>query len=439
MLKTITIAAFAALSLQANAMDLNIATLDNGHMIAMQKLGGEFEKQYPDIKLKWHVFNEGSLRMRVIADIASKGGNYDVMTIGMYETPIWAKRQWLTELKPSTDYDVDDILPAVRNGLSYSGKFYAAPFYAESSMIMYRKDLVAAAGMQISDRPSWQHIEEVAKAIHNPAKGVYGICLRGKSGWGDNGAFLSTLVNSFGGQWFNMNWQPQITSPEWKKAVNFYVNLLKNYGPPQSEKNSFNEILSLMKEGKCGMWIDASVAASFLLDKETTKYADQFAFAQSPTEVTDRGANWLWAWAFAIPNGTKHPAEAQTFINWATSKGYINLVAQKSGWGHVPTGTRTSTYQNPEFLKVSGRFADAELKAINSADPVNNTLPPSPYAGVQYVAIPEFVSIGGLTAQKVSEALAGKISVEDALNQSQKYAEREMRKAGYNDLTGSLK
>ena len=45
------------------------------------------------------------------------------------------------------DYDVDDLLPAIRGGLSADGKLYAAPFYGESSMVMYRKDLMEKAGL----------------------------------------------------------------------------------------------------------------------------------------------------------------------------------------------------------------------------------------------------------------------------------------------------
>lgn len=411
--------------------ELNIATIDSGHISVMKKLTNEFESDNPDIKLNWHVFNEGSLRMRVIADIASQGGNYDVMTIGMYETPIWAERGWLKELNPPREYQLDDMLPAIRNGLSYQDKLYAAPFYGESSMIMYRKDLVEKAGMTITDRPTWDHIRYVAKAIHDPEKEIYGICIRGKSGWGDNGAIISTILNSFGARWFDMNWQPQMLSSPWEKAINFYIDLLKDYGPPNSENNSFPEILSLVKAGKCAMWIDATVAASFVTDKRTAKFAEHMAFAQSPVKVTAKGANWLWAWAFAIPEGTQKADAAQKFVNWATSKNYIELVASREGWASVPTGTRTSTYKNPEFLKVAGQFAQAELNAINSANPLDSTLLPSPYTGVQFVAIPEFVSIGGVTMQKISEALAGKISVQQALYSAQKYAEREVRRAGY--------
>ena len=430
----VSVAVALATGLAANlaqaATELVIATVNNGHMIEMQKLTKHFETANPDIKIKWVTLEEGTLRQRVTTDIATKGGQFDVMTIGMYETPIWGKKGWLQELKTDAAYDVDDLLPAMRNGLSVGGKLYAAPFYGESSMLMYRKDLADKAGITVADKPTWADIKTLAAKIHDPKNGVYGICLRGKPGWGDNMAFLTTLVNTTGGQWFDMNWKPQIDSKPWHDAINFYVDLLKNYGPPGSAANSFNEILALYNEGKCGMWIDATIAASFISDPKQSKVADKVAFAQAPTQATPKGANWLWAWALAIPNGTKKSAEAQKFIAWATSKEYIELVAKTNGWASVPTGTRKSTYANAEFQKAA-KFAAAEKAAIDSANPADSTLPKSPYVGVQFAAIPEFQSIGLAVGQQMSAALAGKTTVDKALKAGQAAAEREMKKAGY--------
>lgn len=429
-LASVLTAALLSAGMAHAATELVIATVNNGHMIEMQKLGKNFEAANPDIKLKWVTLEEGVLRQRVTTDIATKGGQFDIMTIGMYEAPIWGKKGWLQELKTDAAYDVDDLLPAVRGGLTVDGKLFAAPFYGESSMLMYRKDLADKAGVQVPERPTWPQIADLAKKIHNPAAGVYGICLRGKPGWGDNMAFLSTLVNTHGGQWFDMQWKPQLESKPWKDAITFYVDLLKNYGPPGSSANSFNEILALTNSGKCGMWIDATIAASFVSDPKQSKVADQMAFAQAPTAVTPKGANWLWSWNLAIPAGSKKVDAAQKFVTWATSKDYIQLVGKTNGWANVPTGTRKSTYANADFQKAA-RFASAELKAIESANPNDSTLPKSPYTGVQFAAIPEFQSIGIAVGQQMSAALAGKTSVDAALKAGQIAAEREMKKAGY--------
>lgn len=428
---TLVLAVCMALGAGAQAAtEIVVVTVDNGHMIEMQKLAPDFERANPDIKVKWVTLSEIALRSRVTADIVSKGGQFDVMTIGSYETPIWGKKGWLMELRPDAAYDVDDLLPTMRSGLTVDGRLYAAPFYGESSMLMYRKDLTDKAGITFDERPTWEQVRAAAAKIHNPRAGVYGICLRGKPGWGANMSVLGPMVNSFGGQWFDMNWRPQLESKPWRDAVALYVELARKYGPPGSLAYSYNEILALYKDGKCGMWIDATVAASFISDATQSKVADKVAFAQAPYSVTRKGANSLWAWSLAIPAGTKHPEAAQKFISWATSKEYIGLVAKDKGWAAVPTGTRKSTYANPEFQKAA-KFADAEKKAIDSANPNDSTLPKSPYTGVQFAAIPEFQAIGNAVGQKISEALSGKVTVDQALKNAQAEADREMRKAGY--------
>ncbi len=414
----------------AQATDLVIATVNNGHMIEMQKHTKDFERANPGITLKWVTLEEGVLRQRVTTDIATKGGQFDVMTIGLYEAPIWSKKGWLAPIATDAAYDVDDLLPAIRSGLSQDGKLYAAPFYGESSMTMYRDDLVKAKGLTMPENPTWTQIADIVSKIHDPTRGVYGLCLRGKPGWGDNMAFLSTMVNTYGGQWFDMAWKPQIDTKPWHDAIGQYVDLMKKYGPPGASANSFNENLALFNEGKCGVWIDATIAASFISDPKQSKVADKVAFAQAPTAVTPKGANWLWSWNLAIPASSKNAEAAQKFITWATSKEYVNLIAKDAGWHAVPTGTRKSTYANPEFQKAA-RFASEELKAINSANPNDSTLPKSPYVGVQYAAIPEFQSIGIAVGQQMSAVLAGKETVDQALKTSQTAAEREMTKAGY--------
>ncbi len=410
--------------------EIVVATVNNGHMIEMQKLGKHFEQAHPDIRVKWVTLEEGVLRQRMTTDITTKGGQFDVMTIGMLEAPIWAQRGWIKPIETDAAYDVDDLLPSIRDGLSHEGKLYAAPFYGESSMLMYRKDLTDKIGFTMPERPTWQQIREVAGKIHDPAGNLYGICLRGKAGWGDNIALVTTMVNAWGGQWFDASWKPQLESEPWKQGVKFYVNLLRDYGPPGSAANSFNENLALFNEGKCGMWVDATIAASFVSDPKQSKVANKVAFAQAPKAVTDKGANWLWAWALAVPVSSRHVAAAETFVRWATSKEYVTLVAKEAGWHAVPTGTRKSTYDLPGFRQAAV-FADAELKAIESATPRSPTLPKSPYTGIQFATIPEFQAIGVTVGQQLSAAVAGRTSVDDALKSAQTSTDRAMKRAKY--------
>ena len=410
---------------------ITIATVNNGDMITMKELSNHFEEQNPDISLKWVTLEENILRQRVTTDVATKGGQYDVMTIGTYEVPIWGKQNWLTELDNlGENYDVDDLLPAIRSGLTIDNKLYAAPFYGESSMVMYRTDLMEKAGLEMPNAPTWSFIQKAAKAMTNKDEGVYGLCLRGKAGWGENVALITSMANSFGARWFDENWKPQFNTLEWKATLQYYVDVMKESGPAGSSANGFNENLALFQTGKCGIWIDATVAGAFVTNKKDSEVADKVGFALAPDNGLGKRGNWLWSWTLAIPSSSKKSDAAMKFISWATSKEYSQLVADNKGWVKVPPGTRASLYENEQYMNAAP-FAQITLDSINSADPKNPTVKPVPYVGIQFVAIPEFQGIGTAVGQQFSAALTGQMTVEQALNTSQRLVERTMRKARY--------
>ncbi len=424
--------AFLASTALAQAQTITIATVNNGDMIRMQALSEHFTDANPGIELDWVVLEENILRQRVTTDIATRGGQYDVMTIGTYEVPIWGGQDWLVSLNDlPADYDVDDIIPAIRAGLTVDGELYAAPFYGESSMVMYRTDLMEAAGLEMPEAPTWDFIAEAARAMTDRDNEIYGICLRGKAGWGENMAFLTATANSFGARWFDENWQPQFDSEAWATTLNFYLDLMEDAGPPGSSGNGFNENLALFQTGKCGMWIDATVAASFVTNPTDSTVADHVGFALAPDNGLGPRGNWLWAWSLAVPAGTQNAEAAKAFIAWATSKEYLELVAENEGWSNVPPGTRMSLYENPNYAEVP--FAQITLDSINSADPTNPTVDPVPYVGVQFVAIPEFQGLATAVGQQFAAALAGQVSAEQALQSAQTLAVREMTRAGYID------
>ena len=413
----------------AHAQSITIATVNNGDMIRMQGYTDKFTEA-TGIDVEWVTLEENVLRQRVTTDITTKGGQFDIMTIGMYETPIWGANGWLVPLDGmSAEYDVADILPAMSGGLSHDGTLYAAPFYGESSMIMYRTDLMEKAGMEMPEAPSWQFIKEAAAAMTDRDADINGICLRGKAGWGEGGAFITAMSNSFGARWFDMDWNAQFDTQPWKDTLEFFVGMMSESGPAGYATNGFNENLSLFQQGKCGMWIDATVAASFVTNPDDSTVADHVGFALAPDTGLGKRSNWLWAWALAIPAGTQQEDAAKQFIEWATSKDYIELVAENEGWANVPPGARTSLYENPEYQKVP--FAKMTLDSILTADPNNPTVKPVPYVGIQFAAIPEFAGIATQVSQEFSAVYAGQQTVEEALAKAQAFTAEEMEAAGY--------
>ncbi|MDT4945397.1 MAG: polyol transport system substrate-binding protein [Pseudonocardiales bacterium] len=409
-----------------NTGTITVAVVDNPLMSTIEKLTpAGFTASHPGIKVKFVTLDENTLRDQVTKDVAAGGGQFDVVMIGPNDIPTWAKNGWVKDLTQDASdpaYDVNDIIKPVHDALSANGKLYAVPFYGESSFLMYRKDLLAAANLTMPANPTWDQVSAIAQKLNDPAKGMSGICLRGKTGWGENLASLDTVVNTFGGQWFNTKWEPQLTAPPFEQAVNFYVDLIKKAGEPGAANDSFNECLNNMQQSKSAMWYDATVAAS-TLDAAPSPIAGKLGFAPAPV-VKTKASGWLWAWALSIEGSSKHQDAAWQFMKWATSKDYINYDAQKNGWAAVPPGTRVSTYQNPNYQKAASAFAALTLQSIQSVDVNHPGVDPQPYSGIQYVGIPEFADLGTKVSQEITAAIAGQESVSSALQKSQGYAQQ---------------
>ncbi|HET6310452.1 MAG TPA: sugar ABC transporter substrate-binding protein [Candidatus Nitrosotalea sp.] len=398
---------------------LTVASVQNDAMTDLKKLVPDFQSAHPNIKVNIVTLPEDQVRQQVTQDVAAKSGRYDLFTIGTYEVPLWAKKGWIENLAPyiakDSAYDANDLIPGIKSALSYNNNLYAVPFYGESSMLMYRKDLLAAKGQTMPDHPTWDQVAAVARAVNTPA--ISGICLRGLPGWGEQLAPLTTVVNTFGGRWFDPSWNAQLNSPQWKSAVTFYTSLLKDAGEPAAGNAGFTECLNAYNAGKVAMWYDATVAASFF----TGDAAKNSGYAYAPTKVKD-WSGWLWAWSLGMPSSSSKKDAAWTFMSWATSKEYMKLVGTKLGWARVAPGTRTSTYAIPEYKAASAGFAQVTLDSIAHADVNHPTVDPVPYIGVQYVDIDEFQQLGDQVSQEFAKVIAGSQTVDQALQKAQALA-----------------
>ncbi|GAB7033862.1 sugar ABC transporter substrate-binding protein [Streptomyces sp. NPDC021749] len=411
---------------------INVLMVGNPQMEDIAKLTKNTFTKDTGIKVNFTILPENELRDKVTQDVATQAGQYDVATIGAYEVPIWHKNGWLHELGSYADkdasFDKGDLLKPVVKSLSGSdGKLYALPFYGESSFLMYNKDVMKAKGITVPERPSWQQVSDIAAKVDGAEPGMRGICLRGLAGWGELGAPLTSAVNTFGGTWFTKDWKAQVNSPAFKKATNFYVDLVKKHGEAGAAQSGFTECLNAMSQKKVAMWYDASSAAGSLEDPSSSKIAGHVGYAYAPTVAT-KSSGWLWSWAWAMPKTTKKADAASKFMLWASSKKYERLVGEKLGWARVPAGKRASTYKIPQYRKAAASFGEITLRSIEGADPANPGVQPRPTVGIQYVAIPEFQDLGTKVTQEISAAIAGKTSVDKALNDGQKLAEDVAKK-----------
>jgi sorbitol/mannitol transport system substrate-binding protein len=409
------------------ATAINVLMVGNPQMVDIQKITADTFTKDTGIKVNYTVLPENELRDKVTQDVATGAGQYDVVTVGAYEVPIWAKNGWLKEMDSAatkdSGYDKADLLkPMVESLSGKDGKLYGLPFYGESSFLMYRKDVFADKGLTMPERPTWKQVADLAAKLDGAEPGMKGICLRGLPGWGEQFAPLTTVVNTFGGTWFTKNWQAQVNAAPFKEAVNFYVNLVRAHGEPGAAQAGFTECLNAMSQGKVAMWYDATSAAGSLEDSSVSKVAGKMGYTFAPVDKT-KSSGWLWAWAFALPKTTKRVDAANKFALWATGKDYEKTVGEKLGWPRVPAGKRASTYTLPEYAKAAAAFGAVTLKSIEEADPLNPGVQPRPTVGIQFVAIPEFQDLGTKVSQDIAAAMAGRGSVDDALDKGQKLAE----------------
>ena len=414
------------------AKSLNVLMVGNPQMVDIQKLTADSFTKDTGIKVNYTVLPENELRDKVTQDVATGAGQYDVATVGAYEVPIWAKNGWLHELDSYADgdssFDKADLLkPMVQSLSGEDGKLYGLPFYGESSFLMYRKDILATKGITMPERPTWQQVAAIAAKVDGAAPGMKGICLRGLPGWGELGAPLTTVVNTFGGTWFTKDWQAQVNAPEFTAATDFYVNLVRAHGEAGASQAGFTECLNAMSQSKVAMWYDATSAAGSLEDPKVSKVAGKVGYVFAPVEKT-KSSGWLWTWSWVMPKSSKKADDASKFMLWASSKQYEKLAGEKLGWSRVPAGKRASTYELAEYKKAAVAFGDMTLKAIEEADPTNPGVQPRPTVGVQFVDIPEFQDLGTKVTQDIAAAIAGRGTVAQALANGQKLAEQVANK-----------
>jgi sorbitol/mannitol transport system substrate-binding protein len=414
---------------------LTIATVNNPDMQIMQKMAKDYEAE-TGTSVNFVVLPENELRKKVTEDVALGAGQFDIVTIGTYDTPIWAQNGWIEPLNPFFDqlseeerneYDVEDIFEALRNALSYEEELYALPFYGESSMLYYNIEMFENAGLEMPENPTWDEVAELAVKVQE-ANNVPGIIIRGLPGWGEMMAPLGTIINAFGGSWYDMDWNAQLNSAETKEAVQFYVDLLNEAGQPAATTTGFTEALTLMSTGKAAMWYDATVAAGFL-NSSDSQVAGKIGYALAPSQAKDSNG-WLWAWSLAVEAASKNKEEAFDFIKWATSQEYIEKVGESEGWVVAPSGTRESTYANPNYQEAAP-FSEMVQRSMNLADFENPTINPVPYKGIQYVGIPEFQQLGQEVSQEIAAAIAGQQTVDEAMDNAQRLAERIAEEGGY--------
>jgi len=405
---------------------INVLMVNTPQMVALRQLTAENFTAETGINVNFTVLPENDVRDKISQEFSSQAGQYDVATLSNFEIPIYARSKWIAPLDEfvaaDPQFDQSDVLAPLTASLSGDdGKLYGEPFYGESSFLMYRKDVLDAAGIQMPANPTWPQVADIAAKVDGAQPGMAGICLRGQPGWGQLFAPLTTVVNTFGGTWFTADWKAEVDGEGFRKATQFYVDLVRAHGETGAPQAGFTECLNNMIQGNAAMWYDATSAAGSL-EAANSPVKGKLGYAAAPV-VETKSSGWLYAWSWSIQQASSKKDAAWKFISWASSRQYEELVGKELGWSKVPAGKRASTYTNPDYLAQASAFAQPTLAAIQSADPNNPGVQPRPAPGIQFVGIPEFPDLGTQVSQDVSSAIAGRTTVDDALQRGQQLAD----------------
>ena len=421
----------------ARAISIEVWVVDNGATDTIQRLTPtEFTKK-TGVIVEFVDIPRQEFRER-LPSILRGSERADVVMIGSFEAAQFgAVNGWLHDLtsfaEDDPQYAFDDIIASVASVNSAERAFtnlipverlYVVPFFAETSVLMYNQAIIDAAGVTVPEQPTWDEIAQIAELVHTDE--VAGICLNGSVGWDELGASLTTVVNTFGGTWWEANedgtpGQAQINQPDsgFRAATETYVDLLRNFG---QEDPGSDQCLQIMQDGGAAMWFGSSTSAQQLNQEGL---AGNLGVARAPVGPAGLPGGGLSSWGFALPIGGDDDkiTYAREFVSWATSDDFISLVGETDGWENAPGGTRLSTYENPDYQAANSTLADVTLDELLSVDPLNpgtTTRPGLP--GVEFVGIPEFQDIATQCTIEISAAIWGELTTDQALEACQEIA-----------------
>lgn len=413
---------------------VSVAMLNNPICSKLADLTKEYYEA-EGVKIDFAILPENDLREKATLEASTGGTTYDIYFTGPFEASFWIDYGWSENLQPYIDnmteeqkasFDLEDIFPNIRDSLAdkETGDLYALPFFGESSFFMYNKELFEQAGVEMPENPTWEEIYDLAVAVDDEEAGITGMTMRGAPGWGMSGAPFVTMVNAMGGQFYDMDWNATVDTPEQRAAWEMYKNILRDAGQDDIITYTYNECISLMTSGKCGIWYDATSNGPNLEGADSL-IKDKVGYVAAPS-------GWLWSWGMNMnPNSSDEKKQAAfDFMVWACSKDYVNLTLEVDSSGQfTPSGVRASTYELDEYKDLP--YAQATLDAMANSDfnhPCKNEVP---YVGCQYIAIPEFPEAGDKMTENLAAYVTDDMTLDEAIADTQKVFEQVAEEGGY--------
>ncbi len=428
---------FAAGSTESNSKAVvKVASVNNDAMIMMEKLSKQYTEE-TGTEVVFTILSENEIRSKITQDVSLGGGGFDLITLGTSDMGTYLDNGWTEPLdgmfaklsQAERDaYDLEDVIGSVRVSCSSPKNGLAAlPFYSESTMICYNKEIFAKNNLTMPENPTWEQIYQLAKACDDKAKGISGIAIRGLAGYGENMYIFGSIMYAFGGQYYDAAWNATYDSKEVRNSWEFYKKLL-TVAEESPTTSGYTECLNLFAQGKAAIYYDATVSAGTFA-KEGSAVAGKVGYAKTPTAVKANNGT-IGGWGIAVTANSKNKDGAFDFLRWATSKDYVKRVQAEFGFAATPSGTRVSTYQDPAYIAACD-FAPMTLESIQSANLNQPALKPTPYTGNSLPNLPEYSSWGEAVAAELAAYVAGQKSLDASLSASQALIDKAAIEGGY--------
>ncbi|MGH2387140.1 MAG: ABC transporter substrate-binding protein [Chloroflexota bacterium] len=405
---------------------INVAMTDQLDTDALHQHLGLFTK-LTGIKLNYQKYAD--VTQKDLTDLVSGAGTLDVLQIDSMVIPQWVRLKYLEPLDPyltnhsltdSSWFKPNDILSRFRALGVQDGATYALPEYPETSLLFYRKDLFAKAGIKQPPTTYAEWATDAAK-VTDRAHHLYGIGLIGMKGADQNVYRWTSIARAFGGGFFKnfpRDLTPIINSPANVAATQWMADVLKRYGPPGEASMGWNEVDTGAAQGQIASTLDTFDVGPYLEDPSASKTIGKWAAA-----VVPGGPGGIWpsefSWMLGINARSQHKGAAWLFVEWANS-----TPVMLSKLNMTPITNRTSLWSDPRVLKASAKISNGTwLPAVRRSLAIAN-----PQFRPRF---PGWEQMGDRLSLAIQAAIAGNSSAKSALDSAQQDILTQLRIGHY--------
>jgi len=333
-----------------------------------QALVGELDKftELTGIKTEYDVVPEQNYFDKVTIDLsAGDSSTYDVFMTGAYMIWQYAPAGWMEPLEPyindptktNPEYDFEDIFADLRNSEMWNlvpgrdnlgqGSQYAIPWGFETNALMYRKDLLEAAGLSVPK--SLDELVVAAKTLKDANPDMAGVVVRGSLNWATIHPGFMTMYASYGCEDYDAEMRPQMNSACAVEVTDKWAQMVRESGPEAWTTYTWYQAGSDFGAGKAAMLFDADILGYFQNQPGTAPEGvlGNIAWAPGPLGPDGTLKTNIWIWSLAMNAGSKNKDAAWYFLQWATGKDFLTTAAVDYTFVNP---VRQSIWENPDFL-----------------------------------------------------------------------------------------